>query len=263
MSTLTIAPYGSDAPTGFAPTLASLPVTYSPPSTGARPDVAAVEGAGDWVGTVTAALEEGVRSVVVSNPGIVPVAPARALLDLADELQASIEFAEPYAGDPVFDAHADELAAHLQATAVLILTEKTKALTRAGAIFGTLRTLRRLGVDATVATVSESRASFALTGTAEGKSFFASIAATAVVSSQRVQALGYMKTLDVLLHGSSDARPAEVVVTSMAGAIQLPTVYETPERAAWRRVADAHLAATPATSALKSFIADLDQLEQL
>lgn len=77
---------------------------------------------------------------------------------------------------------------------------------------------------------------------------------------QRLQGLGTGRTLDVKLLGRATARPAEILVATLAGELRLPTVHETAPRATWRRVHAALENGLHDNAALRSFADDVESV---
>lgn len=263
MSPLAIAPDAVGEPPQYSSTLASLPISFSPASGEQRPEVLAIAGNGDWAARAAAAIGDGIRSIVVSAPATTSTSELAALIELASDRSARVELAEPYAGDPVFEKHGDQLRAHVQTLSALVVTESAPRLDQPDAVLRVLRTLRALGLEPELASVDGSPTGASIQAAAGRLIVEANVARSAAAVGQRIQGLGFSRTLDIRLHGAQNARPATVVVATMAGENRLSTVYETAERAAWRRIAADSGGGEPRNTGLRTFLEDLEAVQRL
>lgn len=244
MTAVTIAA-GPGAPVGLLDrTLASLPVSFTAAARDAVPDVVVVGGI-DWASDALRAVEAGCRGIVISAPAFVPSAPVRTLAERARARSVSVVVADPVADHPGLAVPTRLRERMSDAGSVTLWLAHSAGpggdspLRPSDALLRGARLLRILGLPVATlhARTATAPASLGADGTC-GSGAVLSLLATAsrpLAHRARVQVVTPQctVTLDV---PSVDARPARVSVIGVGGELVLPRVYETAERAAWRRI---------------------------
>lgn len=259
--TLTVGTLPGATVPSFAPTLASLPVSFTP-AAGGFADVTVIDGGTDWALSVADAIRAGSRGVIVSNPAMADPAVVRLAADLAEENGAHVVLAEPYAGDPGLLAHQTDIVNHMAAVDTVSIKETSVRGDAANLLLSVLRTARAIGyptprVDSYVPTGH----GFTASGVAANGAVFAALGvqSPAAAAGQSVRGYGFARTVAVDLFGAQTASPARISVTNVDGELSLTTVYETADRAAWLQLKT--LLSTPGSqshSVLRDFAADIE-----
>jgi hypothetical protein len=258
MTTLTIAADTTALTSAYSTTLASLPESFTGTGDPESADVVHLSGAGDWARRAVELIEHGIKALIVSDPRATDSGEIRRLMDAAEEHSVAVELAEPYAGDPALVVHAPALEAHLAALSALVITENHPDPTPETAAFSIARLGRALGRAITLTSVRTHGQAVFINGTAEGLPIEGAITRSRADVHQRIQGLGFGRTIDIRLIGASNARPGEITVATMAGETRAATIYETAERTAWRRLHRTLAARQHENTSLTGFAADLD-----
>ena len=260
MTTLTITVDPSSPLPSYAMTLATLPVSFAGHGDIATADVVHCSGAGDWTRRASELIEQGARALIISDPEPADPQDVRRLLDTAQQHSTAVELAEPYAGDPALSVHAAALTAHLAGLTALVITENTPDLTPDAAALSIARLVRALGRTLTLTSIRSHADTVFVNGTAGELLVQGLVTRSRAGVQQRVQGLGFGRTLDIRLLGSANARPSEITVSTMGGETRLSTTYETAERTAWTRLHCTLTAGQRDSTSLAGFADDLDTI---
>lgn len=260
MSTIDISTTGESS--AFAATAASLPRSFRTVADG-RADLVSVAGGPTWADDARAAVDAGARGVIISDPSVVSADAVRALRDVVTSANATVVIADRYAADPAIVQHREDVVAHVSTVATLLITETAPTVSVRYAAFSVLRTLRAIGFDATITSSIDHGASITLRGNAGETIISANVAASTAAVGQRVLGFAYGRTVEIVLNGADTARPAHISITTMAGENRLSTVYETADRAAWRRAAEYHRGEASSSTELDGLLADIEAVERL
>lgn len=236
MTILTIAPASPDAPLRFLQTMASLPESFSSTSRTAAPDAVSVDGGPNWAKQATTLIETGVKALVVSDPRVVEADEVHNLILIAEHHGATVELAESYAGDPALKHHGESISANLETMAVLIVTENHPLPDLRSAALSIVRTCRALGRPLELETVRWHGHSVFVIGRSQNLVVEGVVTRSNACVGQRIQGLGYASTMNVWLTGSATAQPADIAITTLSGETRFTTIYETADRAAWKRL---------------------------
>lgn len=247
----------------FGRTLASLPVSYVPAAQDTVPHVMLVSGEGEWAQRSADAIGKGCRAIIVTDPGMAAADSIAALADLAERSGVVIELAERYAGDATLQHHRHDLAQHLLAASTIIVTQIGPFGTPAAAALDMVRTLRALGQAPVITSLWTIGQSVAIRGTTGAMLVEGLATAGSAATGQRVQALGFSRTLRLTLPGDGDACPADIRIANMKGERKLPGLYESADRAAWRRVLAALASGRSDVTGLRLFAQDVAMIGRL
>ncbi|HEX5727869.1 hypothetical protein [Microbacterium sp.] len=238
---LTVGTLPGAAVRSFAPTLASLPVSFTPATPDEFPDVTVIDGGAPWPLEVADAIRAGSRGVIVSAPSITDPADVRAAADLAEQHGASIVLAEPYAGDPGLLANQTDITHHMAAVDTVSIKHidvdaDSDADSQLLAVLRTARAIGYPGID--VVTYMRTGHGFTASGVARNGAVFAGLGvrSSGAQEGQSVRGYGFARTVAVDLYGAATASPALISYTNVEGELRVPTVYETADRAAWKRL---------------------------
>jgi hypothetical protein len=245
----------------FAPTLASLPVSFTPGTAEAFPDITVVEGGDQWPLEVADAIRSGSRGVVVSNPGVTTVADVNAAADLANKHGARVVLAEAFAGDPGLLEHLIDVTNHLAAVDTLSIKYVSADGDAHSQLLSALRTARTVGyAGIKLHSVVITDHGFTAAGTAANDAVFAALGvrSSAAVAGQSIRGYGFARTVEIDLFGAKTAAPARISVTNVDGELLVPTVYETADRAAWQRLKRELAEPAAGQTELRDFAADLE-----
>jgi len=247
----------------FGRTLTSLPVSYIEAAPGSVPHVMLVSGEGEWTRRAADAIGQGCRAVIVSDPGMASADRIMALADLAECNGAIVEFAEPYAGDSTLLHHRRDIAQHLLAVSSIIVTQTGLFESAASAALQMVRTLRALGQAPLITSLWMTGHAAMMCGTS-GAILIEGLAISASAGlGQRIEALGFGRTLRLTLHGDESARPADFRIANMKGERKLPGIYQSADRAAWQRVLAGIGSDMPDTVRLQQFAEDAAMIGRL
>jgi hypothetical protein len=259
---LTVATAPAAVVPSFAPTLASLPVSFTPGDGPSLPVVTVIAGGPDWPQQASDAIRSGSRGVIVSDPSVAAVSSILAAADLAEEHRARVVLAEPFAGDSGLLTHRTDLIHHLAAVDTLSITHVSAGGDAASQLLAVLRTARALGRHAIdlrsfVATAH----GFTASGTAADGAVFTALGVrtSASVAGQTIRGYGFARTVEIRLFGAETAAPARISITNVDGQLVVPDVFETADRAAWQRLRDELAApAVEGQSELRLFASDVE-----
>lgn len=260
--TLTVGVAAGAAVPSFAPTLASLPVSFTPAIATDSLDVAIIGGGAQWALEVADAIRNGSRGVVVSNPAMTDPAEVIAAATLADERGVLVVLAEPYAGDPGLLAHQTDIVNHLAAVDTLSVKYVSADDDSPNQLLAVLRTARAVGYPTIrLSSFVDTEHGFTAAGVAANGAVFGALGvrSSAAVAGQSIRGYGFARTVELELFGTVTATPARITYTNVDGRVLVPSVYETADRAAWRHLAD-ELKSTVAQrrNALRDFATDIE-----
>jgi len=258
---------GSQEPgllTRFGRTLASLPVSYTAAAPDSVPQVMLISGEGEWARRGADAIERGCAAVIIVDPGMTSAEQIVELADLAERNGSIVECVERYAGDSTLLQHRRDLTQHLVAVSAIILTQIGDFQNPASAALDMVRTLRALGQTVAIDKLWTTAHSVGIRGTS-GTTLIEGLATAGTVAvGQRIQALGFGRTLSMTLHGDGSARPSDIRIANMKGERKWPGVYQSADRAAWRRiVASMAVSTSPDVSGLRLFADDVTKIGRL
>jgi hypothetical protein len=244
-------------------TLATLPLSYRASDGSASASVMFIAGHADWAARATAAIEAGARGIIIADPGITDADAILTLADRAEQAGAVVELAERYAGDPTLLRHRADLVQHLAATSTILMSQVGDFATPADAALDMARTAHALSHPLTLTHVWQASHTVVVRGTA-GEKLFEGMATTGSGGvGQRIDALGFGRTLRLALRGDGSASPSDLRIANAKGERKLSPVYESVDRAAWLR---AHVALNGGQSTsqhLRQFAADVAMIQAL
>jgi len=246
-------------------TLATLPRSYRAPDEGSSASGILIsgEGNGDWAGRAANAIDGGARAVIVADPGMADPDSVLALADLADRAGAVVELAERYAGDPTLLRHRADLIQHLAATSTILISQVGDFTSAAHATLEMVRTVRALDQPLHLAHIWQTAHAVVLRGTS-GEKLFEGIATAAKAGvGQRLVALGFGRTLSLSLRGDGSARPSDLRIANAKGERKLPQIFESVDRAAFRRALTSVHSGRADGAALREFAADVAMIRSL
>lgn len=245
----------------FAPTLASLPVSFTPADPGSFPEVTVIQGSHDWPLQVADAIRSRSRGVIVSNPSITVAADVLAAADIAEKHGARVVLAEAFSGDPGLLAHQGDMVNHLAAVDTLSITHVSRHGSGDAQLLAVLRTARALGYPSIdVYSFVQTDHGFTAAGEATNGAVFAAVGArtSSNVTRQTIRGYGFARTVQIDLFGAETAAPARISVTNVDGQLLVPSVFETADRAAWLRLkSDLTTSDAEPSTALRDFATDL------
>ena len=244
-------------------TLATLPLSYRAPDDRADASVMLIAGNGDWAARAAAAIGAGARGVIIADPGITDAGSILTLADRAERAGAVVELAERYAGDPTLLRHRADLIQHLAATSTILMSQVGDFATPAHAALDMVRTAHALGQPLTLTHVWQATHAVVVRGTAGEKLFEGMATSGSGGAGQRIDALGFGRTLRLSLRGDGSASPSDLRIANAKGERKLSPVFESVDRAAWLR---AHAAVDGGQSdgqALRQFAADVAMIQAL
>lgn len=208
---------------------------------GARlPDILVLDGAGHWAANASAAIDAGIRRMMVIDP--LPCAPD-VLARLDEQLQSTgsvVALSETFADNPAVAPFNEALG---DAASVFTFSGVAPEGT-ARMIFAQFRLARALGIAAIDMIDAQSRDhSVILTATGMRAGTMVTIRASfaptmAVAPRLTVKAYAPDSLAGMTLFSGAIARPAETSISSPAREIGLPTIYETAHRHNLRRLLD-------------------------
>lgn len=241
----------------LARTLATLPQSFRAQDKSAVPLAVLVAGDADWTARAALAIDAGARAVIIADPGIAEPGAVRALAEQADKAGAVVELAERYAGDPTLLRHRADLIQHLAATSTILISQVGDFATPAHATLDMVRTIGALGQSLRVTHRWQTAHAVVVRGTIGDKLFEGIATAGGTGIGQRLDALGFGRTLRMSLRGDGSARPSDLHVANAKGERKLPQVFESVDRAAWQRALVAVRSGRADSSALRQFADDL------
>lgn len=235
--------------TGARTVAASLPLSYRW-ADGSEPVVTAVDGTGPWGQLSAAALTAGAPAVIVTHPApeevdaLRSVAPDRVDLDPVQLDRVGwgrVVLSRRWGANPVVPVAATELAAALpyagRIECQVLVPVGTTPMAALVDQLGLLRALLGPARDARV--LCRSRHGYAAVATVSGHPADLTMVSTdAVPPAATVRLLTSDGSVELAVPDDGTARPGELVVTGPSGSTQFPTIYESGQRAAWRRAHD-------------------------
>lgn len=224
-------PDGGPVATIATEVLASLPLSYAAAG-GRTADVQLVDGAPDWPAALVAAARDGAAGLIVVDPG-----PAD-LLPLAD-LGATVVVDSVWAGNPAIEVAAPTLRAALVPGTRLECRAVVSTASDAGRVLlAQLTLVRRLAGPADGLTVLHRDGhGYLARGSAGGAALELTMTTTNALSEHAtVRLLTGDGGIELFLPAADTARPAQVHLVGPDGDCQLPTLYESAHRTAWRRL---------------------------
>ncbi|KFG91826.1 hypothetical protein BV98_000074 [Sphingobium herbicidovorans NBRC 16415] len=260
---LTIAAEAPGLQQRLSKTLATLPVSFRMQTEEASPTAMLIAGEGDWPTRGVAAIDAGARAVIIADPGMTDANAVLALADRAEQAGAVVELAERYAGDPSLLRHRADLIEHLAATSTILISQISDFATPAHAALEMVRTLRALGQPLILTHLWRTPHAVMVRGRAREKLFEGIATAGSAGTGQRIDALGFGRTLRLALRGDGSAVPSDLRLANAKGERKLAQVFESVDRAAWQRVLTAIRSGRADGSALREFADDLLMIEAL
>jgi hypothetical protein len=215
--------------------IASLPVSLHPAT--ADPDLVGVNGAQGWSAAALAAVESGVRGLVIINPVDEDAATLR---EKADAAGVPIVVDGVWTYNPAVARSADAFRAADDAEALLEVradVPSTSDLERA--LLGQLALVRALAspvVDLTVVRWNEHGYDVLASLTSGARASLAAIVTDALPHAVHVRSLKTTTAVELTVPAPASAAPGKAVVSGPDGATLLVTAYESAHRAAWRHL---------------------------
>jgi hypothetical protein len=247
----------------FGRTLASLPISYTAAEAGSVPQVMLVSGAGDWPHRAADAIATGCRGIVVADPGFTPADGVAALADLVNRNGTVVELSERHAGDATLRRHQQHLARHLLTVSTIVVSQIGSFESPAAATLEIVRTLRVLGYIPRITDLWTVGQAAIVRGVAGAIAIEGMTTAGSAGVGQRIAALGFGRTLRLTLHGDGSARPADIRIANARGERKMSGVYESADRAAWRRMSAALGAGASDAGDLRLLADDLTMIGDL
>ncbi len=234
--------------------LASLPLSYRPVDTAAE-SVVALEGRPGWAFAAAAAIRAGAVGLIIVEPG--PVAEPE-LTSLIAEHRTTVVINTGWPDNPAVAAAAELIKALVVTDGRLetrLILPTAADLDRA--LLAQLSLVRALlGPVAWLEILDrDDEGYFAVAGLADFVIDLTAIVTDARPSSSTTRLLLDDGSVELTIPRSNTAQPAHLVHVTPAGALLVPTVFETPQRASWRRL---HRLVTSGTDSpdLDDFVAD-------
>ncbi len=239
-------PDSSDGP--VREVLASLPLSYAPAAE-ITDSVVVVDGRCGWVEATAEAVRHGAAAVVLSRPrpadltGPTGLGEPGELGELARSRRTAVVVDRGWASNPAVAAAAELIEPYLGPARRL----ESRVLLPVGsdldqALLDQLALVRGLVGGVTDLRISGwSAHGYFATATAAGTTADTTASLTSVLTgataaTAQTRLLVADGGVDLVIPDGDTARPAQVVHTTPAGATLLPTRYETPQRATWRRL---------------------------
>ncbi|WDF74374.1 hypothetical protein [Novosphingobium sp. KACC 22771] len=241
-------------------TLASLPLSYRAPEEGGSAAVMLIAGQGDWTARATAAVDAGARAIIIADPGMTAANAVLALADRAEQAGVVVELAERYAGDPTLLRHCADLVQHLATTSTILINQVGDLALPLQAVLDMVRTARALGQSLVLTHIWHTPHAVVVRGLAGEKLFEGLATAGSAGTGQRIDALGFGRTLRLALRGDGSASPADLRIANAKGERKLPQVFESVDRAAWQRALTAVRNGKADGGVLRQFAADLTMI---
>jgi len=260
---LTIAAEAPGLAQRLGKTLATLPLSYRAQEKGASASVMLIAGDGDWAARATTAIDAGARGVIIADPGMTGADAILTLADRAEQAGAVVELAERYAGDPTLLRHHADLIQHLAATSTILMSQVGDFATPADAALDMVRTAHALGQPLTLTHMWQASHAVVVRGTAGEKLFEGMATSGSGGVGQRIDALGFGRTLRLALRGDGSASPSDLRIANAKGERKLSPVYESVDRAAWLRAHAALDRGEPDGQPLRQFAADVAMIQAL
>jgi len=247
----------------LARTLATLPLSFRVHDENASASTVLVSGDGDWATRALRALDAGSRAIIVSDPGMTDPETIVALADRVDQAGAVVELAERYAGDPTLLRHRADLIQHLAATSTILISQVGGFAQVDRATLDMVRTVRVLGLSLGVTHRWQTAHAVVVRGMVGDKLFEGMATMGNAGVGQRLEALGFGRTLRLSLRGDGSARPSDVRIANAKGERKLPDVFESVDRAAWQRALTALESGRTNSAALRQFADDIAMIGAL
>ncbi|MDT0484394.1 hypothetical protein [Streptomyces doebereineriae] len=250
-----------------AAVLATLPLSFRP-ATADRVPVRALSGSRGWVDAAAAAVQDGVAGLVVRHPAPADPADVVALAELAGKHGTAVVLDSPWAGTPMAAQAAEALRDTVDADPASAIECRLTLPTDhdlGQALLDQLALLRVLGSPADeVRTHLRTERGVLATATVGGRTgLLGTVLTDALAPTASLRLIGAGRAVHLQIPSWRTARPAVLTVTSPDGSHTWPTHYESPQRAAWRRlhrllsVSEAQGFEAAATADLHALAADL------
>jgi hypothetical protein len=223
-----------------AAVLATLPLSFRP-VTADRVPVRALSGGHGWVDTAFAAVQDGAVGLVVRHPAPADPADVLVLAELARKHGTAVVLDSPWAGTPMA-AQAAEVLRDTVDTDPASAIECRLALPTdhdlGQALLDQLALLRALGIPADqVQTHLRTERGVLATATAgRCTGLLGTVLTDALAPSASVRLISAGRAVHLQIPSWRTARPAVLTVIAPDGSHTWPTHYESPQRAAWRRL---------------------------
>jgi len=244
--------------------VASLPRSLRRTNDGMLPaDIMLVDGVPGWTIAAMQTLAQGVRALVVVEPGFVDPDELAALADAVDEAGADLTLVDALADSAALAGFRNLLDDSFGE----LVVDGARADCRSGLLLAQLRVLRALGLEGLQLTMIDATCA-AIIIEGEGRLGPATLrlrlsgAVGAGPKRLAVTAHAAAATARLSWRGGTAARPVEVTLANVAGIRTLPAIHEGGHRRGLRAL----LASTRAPSgsaALRAFGRDLDLLRVL
>ncbi|MFH8897924.1 hypothetical protein ACH4HG_16260 [Streptomyces coeruleorubidus] len=223
-----------------AAVLATLPLSFRPVTVDRVP-VRALSGGRGWVDTAAAAVQDGAVGLVVRHPAPADPADVLVLAELAGKHGTAVVLDSPWAGTPTAARAAEALRDTADADPASAIECRLSLPTDhdlGQALLDQLALLRVLGSSADeIRTHLRTERGVLATATAGGRTGLLGIVLTdALAPTASVRLIGAGRAVHLQIPSWRTARPALLTVTSPDGSHTWPTHYESPHRAAWRRL---------------------------
>jgi hypothetical protein len=240
----------------FERTLASLPRSFARTGTASRADVTVVAGP-EWAAQAMLAVQAGSQGIVVSEPVASSPDAVREIVALVVKGHVIVEFSEPYAGDPTVLATMDRIRDLTAIASAVFISGVQPSAVAHDVTLSALRTLRAMNIRASFSKVEQTGTAVIAVGTTDGGIVEAVVCSGRTRPRLRVQALSEQMDLDIAIHGATCGRPANISLATLGGRIRFSEVFESYERAAWRRVRQALSAGSGSGESAQNFYRDL------
>ncbi|MET7701481.1 hypothetical protein [Streptomyces sp. NPDC005485] len=228
------------ADTDTAAVLATLPLSFRPVTVDRVP-VRALSGRRGWVDTAAAAIHDGAVGLVVRHPAPADPADILVLAELAGKCGTVVVLDSPWAGTPTAARAAEALrdaADSDSASAIECRLTLPSDHDIGQALLDQLALLRILGNPADeIRTYLRTERGVLATATVGGRTgLLGTVLTDALAPAASVRLIGAGRAVHLQIPSWHTARPALLTITSPEGSHTWPTHYESPHRAAWRRL---------------------------
>ncbi|MFI2780027.1 hypothetical protein [Streptomyces sp. ALB3] len=255
------------ADAGTAAVLATLPLSFRP-VTADRVPVRALPGSRGWVDAAAAAVQDGAVGLVVRHPAPTDPADVLTLAELAGKHGTAVVLDSPWAGTPTVARAAEALRDVADADPASAIECRLTLPTDhdlGQALLDQLALLRALDHPAEeIRTHVRTERGVLATATTGGRTqLLGTVLTDALAPTASVRLISAGHAVHLQIPSWRTARPALLTVTSPDGSRTWPTHYESPHRAAWRRLhrllsaSESPGCAAAATADLHALAADL------
>jgi hypothetical protein len=244
----------------LAAVLASLPVSVQPAVAGGT--LVAIDGLPGWGRHLRDALSGGAQGIFVMEPSQVAEFELAEIAELADRAASQrvpVVLDTGWAQNPAVGLAAEGFQDRANEQRIVEANVVARPTTRLGTVLVAQLALVRAAVGAVTALVPSvvDAHGYSILGSVDSGTRV-SLAATltrALPETATLRILGQQGSITLELRDQTSALPGRVTITGPTGATQLPTLFESGHRAAWRRLHAAVLEKRPSHD-LTGFIAD-------